>query len=193
MFVCMKKIIIFTKVKLFPENDKPHRNLKRIGILSDTHGTFDEPLRRFFQDVDELWHAGDFGNIGTADAIAAFKPLRGVFGNIDGGPTRLAFPRWEEFECEGVRVVMTHIGGYPGRYERGVETQLKIHRPKIFVCGHSHILKVIYDKKLDLLHINPGAAGISGFHQVRTAVRLEIDGEKIENLEVGEWERRYGL
>lgn len=167
--------------------------MKRIGILSDTHGVFDEPLMKFFAETDELWHAGDFGNIATADAIATFKPLRGVYGNIDGGETRRAFPQWEMFDCEGVSVMMTHIGGYPGRYERGVEMQLRMHRPTIFISGHSHILKVVYDKKLNLLHINPGAAGLSGFHHVRTAIRLTIDGEKIENLEVGEWDRRVSL
>ena len=121
--------------------------MKRIGILSDTHGIFDQPLRKFFEDVDELWHAGDFGSIETADAIAAFRPLHGVYGNIDGGQTRVAFRRWELFECEQVPVMITHIGGYPGHYASGVEMQLRMHRPKIFVCGHSHILKVMYDKK----------------------------------------------
>ena len=164
--------------------------MKRIGILSDTHGIFDQPLRKFFEDVDELWHAGDFGSIETADAIAAFRPLYGVYGNIDGGQTRVAFRRWELFECEQVPVMITHIGGYPGHYASGVEMQLRMHRPKIFVCGHSHILKVMYDKKKSLLHINPGAAGIAGFHQVRTAIRLVIDGEDIRELEVGEWPRR---
>ena len=151
--------------------------MKRIGILSDTHGTFDAPLRDFFADVDELWHAGDFGGVETADVIAAFKPLRGVYGNIDGGAVRLAYPRWQLF----------------GRYERGVEAQLRLRRPKIFVSGHSHILKVIYDRRNDWLHINPGAAGLSGFHQVRTAVRLTIDGADIRDLEVGEWPRRLKL
>ena len=111
-------------------------------------------------------------------------------GNIDGGQTRVAFRRWELFECEQVPVMITHIGGYPGHYASGVEMQLRMHRPKIFVCGHSHILKVMYDKKNSLLHINPGAAGIAGFHQVRTAIRLVIDGEDIRELEVGEWPRR---
>lgn len=164
--------------------------MKRIGLLSDTHGTFDADLERFLQCVDEVWHAGDIGDIGTADAIARFKPLRGVYGNIDGGSVRLDYPQWQRFICENIPVMMTHIGGYPGRYERGVEDQLRMHRPKLFICGHSHILKVIYDKKFDLLHINPGAAGAYGFHQVRTAVRFVIDGERIEDLEIGEWERR---
>ncbi len=167
--------------------------MKRIGLISDTHGTFDDVLQRFLADVDEIWHAGDFGNIETADAIAAFKPLRGVYGNIDGAVLRRVYPRWQQFECEQVKVVMTHIGGYPGRYYTGVADLLRTVRPKIFISGHSHILKVIYDKKLDLLHLNPGAAGLSGFHRVRTALRFVIDGERIEELEVGEWERRSTL
>ena len=167
--------------------------MKRIGLISDTHGTFDDVLQGFLADVDEIWHAGDFGNIETADAIAAFKPLRGVYGNIDGAVLRRVYPRWQQFECEQVKVVMTHIGGYPGRYYTGVADLLRNVRPKIFISGHSHILKVIYDKKLDLLHLNPGAAGLSGFHRVRTALRFVIDGERIEELEVGEWERRSTL
>lgn len=167
--------------------------MKRIGLISDTHGTFDDVLQRFLANVDEIWHAGDFGNIETADAIAAFKPLRGVYGNIDGAVLRRVYPRWQQFECEQVKVVMTHIGGYPGRYYTGVADLLRTIRPKIFISGHSHILKVIYDKKLDLLHLNPGAAGLSGFHRVRTALRFVIDGERIEELEVGEWERRSTL
>ena len=167
--------------------------MKRIGLISDTHGTFDDVLQRFLVDVDEIWHAGDFGNIETADAIAAFKPLRGVYGNIDGAVLRRVYPRWQQFECEQVKVVMTHIGGYSGRYYTGVADLLRTIRPKIFISGHSHILKVIYDKKLDLLHLNPGAAGLSGFHRVRTALRFVIDGERIEELEVGEWERRSTL
>lgn len=167
--------------------------MKRIGLISDTHGTFDDVLQRFLANVDEIWHAGDFGNIETADAIAAFKPLRGVYGNIDGAVLRRVYPRWQQFECEQVKVVMTHIGGYPGRYYTGVADLLRTVRPKIFISGHSHILKVIYDKKLDLLHLNPGAAGLSGFHRVRTALRFVIDGDRIEELEVGEWERRSTL
>lgn len=164
--------------------------MKRIGLLSDTHGLFDAPLRDFLADTDQIWHAGDFGNIETADAIAAFRPLVGVYGNIDGGATRLAFPAWQDIECEKVTALMTHIGGYPGRYEKGVGELLAAKRPKIFISGHSHILKVIYDKKFDLLHINPGAAGVNGFHNVRTAVRFIINGDRIEELEVGQWPKR---
>ena len=164
--------------------------MKRIGILSDTHGTFDAPLRDFFADVDELWHAGDFGGVETADAIAAFKPLRGVYGNIDGGAVRLAYPRWQLFDCEEVRVAMTHIGGYPGHYDAGIRTLLYDERPQLFVCGHSHILKVMFDKTLGCLHINPGAAGKYGFHKVRTAIRFVIEKGKMKDLEVLELEKK---
>ncbi len=166
--------------------------MKRIGLLSDTHGTFDAPLRKFLAEVDEIWCAGDFGNIETADSIAAFKPLRGVYGNVDGGILRRIYPQWQQFDCEQIPVLMTHIGGYPGHYQSGVEAHLRRLRPKIFISGHSHILKVIYDRKFNLLHLNPGAAGLSGFHQVRTALRFVINGEGIENLEVGEWKRSDG-
>ena len=163
--------------------------MKRIGILSDTHGTFDEPLRTFFADVDELWHAGDFGSVALADSIASFKPLHAVYGNIDGGVMRRMFNDWELFCCEDVTVMMTHIGGYIGHYASGVATELRLQRPKIFVSGHSHILRIGYDKQFNVLCINPGAAGISGFHRVRTAVRLVIDQTDIRDLEVGEWPR----
>ena len=161
----------------------------KIGLLSDTHGFFDSKLMNFFADVDELWHAGDIGNIETADKIAAFKPLRAVHGNIDGANVRIVYPRTQLFTCEGMKVFMIHIGGYPGRYEAGVLAEIKEAKPQLFVSGHSHILKVIYDKKNDWLHINPGAAGISGFHQVRTAVRFVIENGEIKDLEVGEWKR----
>jgi uncharacterized protein len=161
----------------------------RIGILSDTHGYFDEKLREFFKDVDEIWHAGDIGNLDTADAIAGFKPLRAVHGNIDGNEVRIVYPLHQKFVCEKVRVWMTHIGGYPGRYAPEVRSGLFNDPPNLFICGHSHILKVIYDKKLGLLHINPGAAGISGLHRVRTAVRFIIDGKDMKNLEVWEMKR----
>ncbi len=165
--------------------------MTRVGLLSDTHGLFDDKLKHFFRDADVLWHAGDFGNLQTADAIAAFKPLTGVYGNIDDARVRIVYPRFQEFECEGVKVLMTHIGGYPGRYDAEALAKIRQYRPKIFVSGHSHILKVMHDRKEDLLHINPGAAGINGFHQVRTAVRFVIDGDIIRDLEVGEWERKY--
>ncbi|MCD8186017.1 MAG: metallophosphatase family protein [Rikenellaceae bacterium] len=164
--------------------------MKKIGIISDTHGFFDDKLERFLSRVDVIWHAGDFGNLETADRIAAFKPLVGVYGNIDDARVRIVYPQYQEFQCEGIRVLMTHIGGYPGRYES--ETRLKIDRyhPRIFISGHSHILKVMPDRRRNLLHINPGAAGIHGFHHVHTAVRLIVDNGQIRDLEVGEWARR---
>lgn len=163
--------------------------MKKIGVISDTHGIFDIKVAQFLAGVDEIWHAGDIGNIELADEIALFKPLVAVYGNIDGGTTRIAFPKFNEFECEGARVLMTHIGGYPGRYDRDAYAHIMSYRPNIFVAGHSHILKVIYDKKLDLLHINPGAAGFSGFHNVRTAVRFNISKGQLSDLEVGEWSK----
>ena len=149
--------------------------MKLIGLLSDTHGFIHDRIYTFFEKVDEIWHAGDFGNIETADELAEFKPLKGVYGNIDGQEVRTVYPMHQRFNCEGVDVWMTHIGGYPGRYERFVKPEIFNHPPNLFISGHSHILKVIYDKKLDFLHINPGAAGYKGFHKVCTAIRFVID------------------
>ncbi len=160
--------------------------MKRIGLLSDTHNFVHERLFNFFEKVDEIWHAGDFGSIETADILAGFKPIKGVYGNIDGQDVRSVYPLHQRFFCEMVDVWMTHIGGYPGRYERNVRLDIVTNPPKLFISGHSHILKVIYDKKLSLLHINPGAAGYRGFHKVCTAVRFTIDGSDIRDLEV--WE-----
>lgn len=163
--------------------------MTRIGILSDTHCYIDKPLLDFFNDCDELWHAGDIGDIATADSLARFKPLRAVHGNIDNHVTRSVYKEFLRFTCEEVDVLITHIGGYPERYDPRVKRILEVEPPKLFICGHSHILKVIYDKKYQLLHINPGAAGISGFHNVRTAVRLVIDKQEIKNLEILELKR----
>ncbi len=163
--------------------------MKKIGLLSDTHHLFDDKLRRFFEGVDELWHAGDIGSIVIADEIAAFKPLRAVYGNADGADVRITYPLVQRFAVERVEVLMTHIGGYPGRYEPAVVKLLQTNRPQLFISGHSHILKVMNDKKFDLLHINPGAAGIYGFHTVRTAVRFVLDDGRITGLEVGEWKK----
>lgn len=163
--------------------------MRKIGIISDTHCCFDDRLQEFLSDVDEIWHAGDFGSIETADRIGAFKPLRGVYGNIDGGKTRIVFNEFRFFECEGARILITHIGGSPQRYDTRAKEQITRLRPDLFVCGHSHILKVCYDKKHSLLFVNPGAAGKSGFHHVRTAVRLIIDNGQIKDMEVGEWPR----
>lgn len=164
--------------------------MKRIGILSDTHGTFDDKLREFLRDADEIWHAGDIGSLGLADEIAAYKPLRAVSGNIDGGLTRRVYPDFLSFRCEEVEVLMTHIGGYPRHYDPRAVARIQAVRPKLFIAGHSHILKVMYDPIYDLLAVNPGAAGEFGFHRVRTAIRLTIDGTEMRDMEVGEWPRR---
>ncbi len=158
--------------------------MKKIGLLSDTHGFLDDKVFEHFKDCDEVWHAGDIGTVEVADKLAAFKPLRAVYGNIDGDKLRVMFKQHERWMCEGVDVWMTHIGGYPGKYAREVKPEIFMHPPKLFISGHSHILKVMYDKKLGTLHINPGAEGKYGFHNVRTLVRFEIDGTDIRNLEV---------
>jgi len=163
--------------------------MKRIGLLSDTHGFIHERIYTFFEKVDEIWHAGDFGNIETADKFAQFKPLIGVYGNIDGQDVRTVYPMHQRFKCEEVDVWMTHIGGYPGRYEQYVKPDIFTHPPDLFISGHSHILKVIYDKKLDFLHMNPGAAGIHGFHKVCTALRFAIEENNIRDLEIWEIKR----
>jgi uncharacterized protein len=164
--------------------------MKRIGLLSDTHGFLHERLFTFFENTDEIWHAGDIGNIEIADQLSSYKPLRAVYGNIDGQDVRSVYPQHQRFMCEEVDVWITHIGGYPGRYERNVKPEIFNNPPKLFICGHSHILKVIYDKKLDLLHMNPGAAGYMGFHKVCTAVRFSICGNDIRDLEVWEIPRK---
>lgn len=163
--------------------------MKKIGIISDTHGIFDEPLKEFLKEVDEIWHAGDIGSLELADLIAGFKPLRAVHGNIDGGLTRREFPEFLYFECEGVRVLMTHIGGYAGRFEQRVAELLADRKPDVFVSGHSHILKIYRDKIFGTLCINPGAAGRKGIHAVRTAVRLTLDNGTVDNVQAGEWPR----
>lgn len=161
-----------------------------IGLISDTHGVFDKPFMEFLEPVDEIWHAGDFGGIQTAEAIAAFKPLKGVYGNCDGYDVRLDYPLYQLFDCEGLKVLMTHIGGYPGRYDSRARALIDEFRPGLFVCGHSHILKVVNDVKRDMLVMNPGAAGIQGFHIVRTALRFRIENADIRGLEVFELDRK---
>jgi putative phosphoesterase len=163
--------------------------MKRIGLLSDTHCFIDDKILNFFSSCDEIWHAGDIGNIETADKIALYKPLKAVYGNIDGIDVRTVYPKFQSFKCEDVTVLMTHIGGYPGKYEKEILEILKVNTPKLFISGHSHILKVIFDKKYDLLHINPGAAGKSGLHKKQTAVRFIIDKSDIKDLEVWELDR----
>jgi len=156
----------------------------KIGLLSDTHAYWDDRFATYFAGCDEIWHAGDIGSMAIADALAEIRPLRAVHGNIDGHIERLRFPRYLFFECEGVSVLLTHIGGYPGRYAPEIINQLNEFRPKLFICGHSHIAKVKFDAKRQLLHINPGAAGKQGFQAVRTLVRFEINKGNIENLEM---------
>jgi uncharacterized protein len=158
--------------------------MKKIGVLSDTHGYLHPRLFEFFRETDELWHAGDIGDVGTAGALSGFKPLKAVYGNIDGKEIRMDYPLQQVFFAERVKVLMTHIGGYPGRYQRPVPDLIRREHPGILVTGHSHILKVMYDRANGLLFINPGAAGINGFHHSITMVRFIIDGEKISDLEV---------
>jgi putative phosphoesterase len=156
----------------------------RIGLISDTHGYLDDAVFKHFENCDEIWHAGDFGNIELADKLAAFKPLRGVYGNIDGTDVRQVYPEHLRFMCEKVDVWMTHIGGYPDRYAPDVKREIYTKPPGLFISGHSHILKVIYDKKINCLHLNPGAAGKQGWHKVRTLIRFSITDEKIHTLDV---------
>lgn len=163
----------------------------KILLLSDTHSHIDDTILKYVRQADEVWHAGDIGNLAVTDAIKAEKPLRAVFGNIDGNEARMEFPLNNRFFCEGVDVWITHIGGYPGKYNPAVREEISSNPPKLFICGHSHILKVQFDQKLNLLHMNPGAAGISGLHKVRTMLRFDIDGDKIQNLEVVEIGKRY--
>jgi putative phosphoesterase len=163
--------------------------MKRIGLLSDTHATLSSRVFKFFESVDEIWHAGDIGNAETSDQLSAFKPFRAVYGNIDDHIVRRMFPADLRFFCEEVDVLMTHIGGYPGKYEQRIRTILERNPPKLFISGHSHILKVMYDPKYRLLHINPGSGGNRGIHQVCTAVRFVIEGKNIRDLEVLEFER----
>lgn len=158
--------------------------MTRIGLLSDTHAYWDEKYREYFSLCDEIWHAGDIGSDALAAQLAELKPLRAVYGNIDGQSTRLQYPKVARFRVEEVEVMMTHIGGYPGRYNPEIRKELYDSRPNLFIAGHSHILKVAFDKNLNCLHINPGAAGKSGFHQVRTLIRFVIDGSAIKDLEV---------
>lgn len=158
--------------------------MKRIGLLSDTHGYWDERYLKYFESCDEIWHAGDIGSQEVADRLAAFRPLRAVYGNIDGQDIRLRFPEINRFQLEGADVLMKHIGGYPGKYAPSVRQILHTQPPQLFISGHSHILKVKYDPKLHLLHINPGAAGKYGFHKVRTLIRFSITDGNFSDLEV---------
>ena len=162
----------------------------KVGLLSDTHGWWDEKYATYFHTCDEIWHAGDIGSITIANNLNIIKPLRAVYGNIDGQDIRVVYPKTAHFTVEDVKVMMTHIGGYPGRYDPAIRAELYETKPQLFITGHSHILKVMFDKRLNCLHINPGAAGKSGFHQVRTLIRFTIDRSEIKDLEVIELKHR---
>lgn len=161
--------------------------MKKIALISDTHSYFDERFYQLFADTDEIWHAGDLGDIAVLERLQAFKPTKAVFGNIDDYKVRSELNETERFMCDGVDVLMTHIGGYPGKYVPWVKEVMATNPPKLFISGHSHILKVIYDKKFGALHLNPGACGISGFHLVRTALRFDIDKGVIKNMNIIEF------
>jgi putative phosphoesterase len=161
-----------------------------IGLISDTHGELDPALFTYFAGCDEVWHAGDLGGIDVLRSLEAFKPLRAVYGNIDGTDVRAVLPAEIVWDCDGVKVYMTHIGGYPGHYDRAAKAALIQHRPDLFICGHSHILKVMRDPALGLLHMNPGSCGHYGWHKVRTGLRFAIDGGRISAVEAIELGRR---
>ena len=164
--------------------------MKTIGLLSDTHGYLDDAVFTHFADCDEIWHAGDVGTIAQADTLAAFKPLRCVYGNIDGQDVRIVHPEHQFFEVEGVNVWMTHIGGYPGRYPAKIKETLLHFKPDLFICGHSHITLVQMDQKFNMLWMNPGACGFKGFHTVKTIVRFCITEDRIHDLELIELGKR---
>lgn len=164
--------------------------MKKILLLSDTHSYIDDQILKFVKQADEVWHAGDIGNLKVTDAIQNLKPLRAVYGNIDDKNARAEFPLDAKFEVENIVVWMTHIGGYPNKYNLRIREEINKNPPKIFIAGHSHILKVQFDKKLNLLHLNPGAAGNHGFHKVRTMLRFELEKGEIKNLEIIELAKR---
>ena len=163
--------------------------MTKIGLLSDTHGYIDDKLLDFFKDVDEIWHAGDVGNSSVIDELEKLKPVRAVFGNIDGQDIRIRYPEHNRFRIEEADVWITHIGGYPGKYDTRVKPEIFRNPPRLFISGHSHILKIIFDDKLNCLHINPGAYGKSGMHKVRTAIRFDIRGRDFLNMEILEVKR----
>lgn len=158
--------------------------MKQIGLLSDTHSYWDERFNQYFADCDEIWHAGDIGSLEVIERLNKICPVRAVYGNIDGQNIRTVFPEVNRFTIENTTVLMKHIGGYPGKYDKSVKHLLLEEPPQLFISGHSHILKVLFDKKLNLLHINPGAAGKYGFHTIRTIVRFKIDNGNFTDLEV---------
>ncbi len=158
--------------------------MTKIGLMADTHNFLDEAIFEYFKNCDEIWHVGDFGTSVLADKLKAVKPLRGVYGNIDGYDIRSVYPEQLVFMCEEVKVMMRHIGGYPPRYNAESKKEILLHKPQLFISGHSHILKVMYDDKLKCLHMNPGAAGKQGWQKVRTVIRFAIDRSEIKNCEV---------
>ena len=158
--------------------------MQRIAVISDTHNFLDPKIYKYFESCDQIWHAGDIGTISVTDELSKIKPVKAVYGNIDGQDIRKVHPKDQRFMCENVDVFMTHIGGYPNNYSPEIVAELRRKPPNLFICGHSHILKVMFDKKYQLLHINPGAVGNHGFHNVKTLVRFTIEGEKIKDLEV---------
>lgn len=162
--------------------------MRRIGLISDTHSYLDPAVFEHFNNCDEIWHAGDFGNAAIAEQLRSFRPLKGVYGNIDGYDVKSVYPEQLVFMCEEVKVMIRHIGGYPPRYNPESKKEILLHRPQLFISGHSHILKIMYDDKLHCLHINPGAAGKQGWQKVRTLVRFAIDGKNIKDCEVIELE-----
>lgn len=164
--------------------------MKKILLLSDTHSYIDNQILKFVKQADEVWHVGDIGSFEVIDTLKKLKPLRAVYGNIDDALIRTEYPLDNKFTIEKTTVWMTHIGGYPNRYDPRIKEEISENPPQLFISGHSHILKVIFDKKLNLLHMNPGAAGKHGFHTVRTMLRFEINEDKITNLEVIELEQR---
>jgi putative phosphoesterase len=164
--------------------------LTRIGLLADTHHYLDETIFEHFKDCDEVWHAGDFGTIDLAEKIREKKTLKGVYGNIDGQDVRKKFPEQLIFMCEEIKVMMKHIGGYPPKYNPETKKEILIHKPQLFISGHSHILKIMYDDKLNCLHMNPGAAGKQGWHKIRTMIRFVIDGKEMKDCEVIELDKR---
>jgi len=157
--------------------------MKRIGLLSDTHGYIDPKIYKFFENVDEIWHAGDVGSVKVIDDLEKFKPVRGVHGNIDDPKVRVIWPKHNRFMCEEMEVLISHIGGRPYKYSKEAYSELAEKTAQIFVCGHSHILLVQFDKNLNCLWLNPGACGYKGFHQVKTILRFEVHGKEIKNME----------
>ena len=167
--------------------------MRKILLLSDTHGHLDPKIHKYINGVDEVWHAGDIGSTAVANEISKLKTLKGVYGNVDGHELRSQFPENQIFSCQGVKVLITHIGGYPGRYNSRVKKLIDEEKPQLYICGHSHILKVMKDRKNNLLHMNPGACGIQGFHKLKTLLRFKLNKGKIENLEAIELGKRGAI